>query len=405
MPKTIALRLVITLFFAWPTKILLRVYRPLDRDLDSPTLKAIVSMEISVIVPTFNECDNIMPMLQRLDAALQGLDWEVIFVDDDSPDQTVQRVRELAQHDSRVRCLQRIGRRGLSSAVIEGILSSSAPACAVIDGDLQHDETLLPSMLSALNEQNLDVVSGSRYMQGGDTGDWSSSRLSISRFAIRLSRSILKSELTDPMSGFFIIRRTAFEACVRDLSGLGFKILLDIFASSKTPLRYLEVPYTFKQRHAGDSKLDSQVAVSYLMMLMDKLIGRFLPVRFVLFAAVGGVGLIIHLLVVWGLLSLWPQGFVAAQALATLVAMTSNFSLNNSLTYRDQRLRGWAWLSGLVSFYLACSIGAVANIGIASYVFSAEQSWVWASLAGILVGAVWNYAVTAIYTWKRPKNC
>src|SRR5688572_5401324 len=158
------------------------------------------AVELSIVVPSFNERDNVLPLVEKLEAALQGIGWEVIYVDDDSQDGTADRVRELARDDPRVRCLQRIGRRGLSSAVIEGILASSAPYVAVIDADMQHDETLLPQMLDRLKDGGLDVVVGSRYVSGGGTGDWSGRRVSLSQFATRLSRLAVRQPLTDPMS-------------------------------------------------------------------------------------------------------------------------------------------------------------------------------------------------------------
>jgi dolichol-phosphate mannosyltransferase len=369
---------------------------------NATSLPPISSVELSVIVPTFNEQANIATLVQRLDKTLKGRSWEVIFVDDDSPDGTADRVREIGRTDHRVRCIQRIGRRGLSSACIEGLLSSSAPYQAVIDADLQHDETVLPAMLDALKRGEADIVIGSRYVEGGGVGEWHQSRAKISRVATRISRLVLHADLTDPMSGFFMLRRQAFADRVRKLSGIGFKILLDLFASSKEPLRFRELPYEFRSRHAGESKLDSQAAWQYLMLVLDKLVGDIVPVRFVAFALVGSVGVGVHVALLALLFKGFRVDFTIAQALATLVAMTSNFALNNILTYRDMRLRGWKWLRGWVSFSLACSVGAIANVGIASYLFQSNTAWVLAALAGILVGVVWNYAVTALYTWKTP---
>lgn len=360
--------------------------------------------ELTVVVPTYNERQNVPELIRRLDATLVGLTWEVVFVDDDSPDGTAQLVRELSAQDHRVRGIQRIGRRGLATACIEGMLSSSAPYLAVIDGDLQHDETLLPQMLNVLRGGETDIVVGSRYVQGGGIGDWDESRARISRIATRLSRAVMKQELTDPMSGFFMVRADVFRNCVRDLSGVGFKIMLDLFASSSEPLRYAELPYEFRTRDAGESKLDNQAAWEYGMLLLDKLVGHIIPVRFVAFTLVGSLGVIVHLITQAILLKGMQLEFVTSQALATLVAMTFNFALNNILTYRDMQLRGWQWFRGWLSFSLACSVGAIANVGIASYIFTLDAQWVLAAIAGILVGAVWNYAVTMVYTWKKPKT-
>lgn len=357
--------------------------------------------ELAVIVPIYNEVGNIQALIQGLRYCLQGLDWEVIFVDDDSPDGSADEVQEIARRDPAIRLLRRIGRRGLSSACIEGMLSTVAPYIAVMDGDLQHDETLLPSMLQALKREDLDIVVGSRYLEGGSVGTWSRRRQAMSRLASRLGRRLVKADLSDPMSGFFMLRSAVLHDCVRNLTGVGFKILLDIFASSPRPLAAKEIPYSFRVREAGESKLDNAALWEYLLMLVQKSVGGVIPVRFIAFSLVGGTGIIVHMMVLWALYRVGGVAFVTGQAVAAMVAMTTNFFLNNSLTYRDLRLRGWQMLRGWLSFVFACSIGAVSNVGIAAYLFQADSYWVISALAGILIGAVWNYAVTAVYTWRQ----
>src|SRR3954453_21980859 len=192
---------------------------------------------LSVIVPTFNERDNIEPLLRRLDSALAHLTWEVIFVDDNSPDRTWDVVRGLARQDSRVRCIRRIGRRGLSGACIEGILASSAPCAAVIDADLQHDETQLPKMLSLLDGGAADLVVGSRYIEGGSADGFNKQRAGASAIATEVAKRVLGVRIADPMSGFFMIRRDRFEELAPQLSTQGFKILLDLIATARGNLR------------------------------------------------------------------------------------------------------------------------------------------------------------------------
>ncbi len=361
--------------------------------------------ELAVIVPTYQEADMVQEVVRRVAAVLDGIDWELIFVDDDSPDGTSDRVRAIARLDPRVRLVQRVGRRGLSSACIEGMMATAAPFLAVMDGDLQHDETLLPTMLETIKAEDLEIVVGSRYISGGDVGDWNARRQSMSRFATRLGQWLIHADLQDPMSGFFLVRAAVVQRCVRRLTGVGFKILLDIFSAAERPLRFRELPYTFRPREAGSSKLDNAVLWEYLLMLAQKVIGPVIPVRFIAFSAIGGLGVFVHMAVLWPMLTLLGSGaFLISQTAATLVAMTSNFFLNNILTYRDMRLRGKQLIWGWVSFVLACSVGALANVGIANYLFQGGHSgWFFSALAGILVGAVWNYAVTAVYTWKRPR--
>ncbi len=357
--------------------------------------------ELSIIVPTFNERENIAELLAGLKNAMAQRSWEVIFVDDDSPDGTAAVVAEFAAKDARIRCINRIGRRGLSSACIDGMLATSAPYLAVMDADLQHDERLLPQMLDALQLGDTDIVVGSRYAIGGDLGDWDHRRARMSRLAVRLSRLLVPADLTDPMSGFFMLRRPVFTGAVHRLSALGFKILTDLFASSPQPLRFKELPYRFRARHAGESKLDSATVWDYLMLLLDKLVGRYVPVRFVAFSIVGTMGLAVHFGVLASLFRLLPTPFIIAQTASTLCTMVFNFSINNVLTYRDMRLRGARWVRGLLSFLLACSIGGLMNITVAAVVYQSRVPWVLAAISGILVGAVWNYAVTTLVTWHR----
>lgn len=357
------------------------------------------AVELTVVVPAFNERDNIELLVDRLETVLGRTTWEVVYVDDDSPDGTAAAVRELSQINPRVRCVQRIGRRGLSTAVIEGILASSAPYVAVMDADLQHDEAALPTMLETLKRDELDVVVGSRYTGGGGIGDWNKSRAAMSKFATQLSRIVVPAELTDPMSGFFVMTREAFDRSVRNLSGQGFKILLDLFASSPTPYRFKEVPYTFRDRLRGESKLDGAVVWEYLMLLVDKTVGRWIPARFVLFALVGTLGLALHLTVLRA--TLMAFSFPVSQAIATAVAMISNFSINNALTYRDRRLHGWRFVGGLATFCAVCAVGAIANVRLASLAFEQHYVWWLSGLAGAAASVVWNYAVTSIVTWRK----
>jgi dolichol-phosphate mannosyltransferase len=358
--------------------------------------------ELSVIVPTRNEHDNVRPVYDGLCRTLQDIDWEVIFVDDDSEDGTPEAVCRLANQDRRVRCIQRMGRRGLASACVEGILASSAPYVAVMDADLQHDERLLPRMLNTLKSDPIvDLVVGSRYVEQGSIGTWNGWHAWLSRLATRFGCSIMQAPIADPMSGFFMLRRETFQSSMRRLSGIGFKILLDIFASSPRPLQVKEIPFRFRERHAGESKFDALIGWEYVMLLADKAIGHIIPTRFVVFALVGGLGLVVHLSVLWLCLNPIQLTFELSQATATGVAIIGNFIVNNWLTYHDRRLTGWKFARGLLSFALICSFGAVANVGIATFLFTERHAFWWvAGIAGAAMGVVWNYAVTSALTWR-----
>jgi len=359
-----------------------------------------IAAELSVVVPTFNEAQNVPLLVARLAEALAGIRWEVILVDDNSPDGTAAAARKIASLDPRVRCIRRIDRRGLAGACIEGLLTSSAAVVAVMDGDLQHDETLLCRMLERVRD-GADLVIGTRFApdNGAPTG-LSRLRQLASRLAIGTAKRLLGVRLSDPMSGFFMMRRELFDAVAPRLSTQGFKVLLDIVASSPQPLRLVELPFEFRSRQHGASKLDSLVVFEYLGLLLAKLSGDWLSIRFVLFALVGGTGLFVHL---WALQQALAFGveFVWAQTLAAFAAMSSNFVLNNQLTYRDRRLRGLAALWGLLTFYVVCSVGTIANVGVAHWVYGSQSIWWLAGTAGALMGVVFNYAANSVLTWRR----
>jgi dolichol-phosphate mannosyltransferase len=353
--------------------------------------------ELTVVVPAFAEGENIPRLLDALERTLEGQDWETIIVVDDAFDGSEDVVRDRAQRDPRVRCLHRIGRRGLASACIEGMLASSAPYLAVMDADLQHDEALLPKLLERAKNDEADVVVASRYMEGGDTGGLDAERVRISRLASTLGR-VLCNGLTDPMSGFFIVRRSYLERVVRRLYGRGFKILLDLIAAARGEVRIAELPYTMRSRQHGESKLSARVVAEFFMLIGYHLFGRLLPARFFLFAAVGATGIVVQL----GVLSIvfkTSGNFLVGQVLATWAAMTSNFFLNNAITYGDQRLRGRRIWRGLLSFYAACGIGAFINIALADWLFIKSAPYWAAGLAGALVAALWNFFTTASFTW------
>ena len=358
--------------------------------------------ELTVVVPCYKERGNVAPMIARLDAALTGIAWEAIFVDDDSPDGTADAVRAAAAYDPRIRCIRRIGRRGLASAVIEGALASSAKYVGVIDGDLQHDETRLPVMLDILRADAADCVVASRFAEGGDAAGLSSAfRHRLSDTAIRLATTLLPVRLTDPMSGFFMLPQQTFERLAPRLTGQGFKILLDLLLSWRGTPRVREVGATFRPRTVGESKLSPLVMLQFAALLLDKALGGVVPLRFMSFALVGGFGVLVNLAVL-GLSSEAGMDFDAAQVVGTVAAMVANFQLNNVITYRDQRLRGARMWRGLFLFMVVCGVGAVANVGIARALYHAGGAGPTpAAAVGAIIGVVWNYAMSATLVWGR----
>jgi dolichol-phosphate mannosyltransferase len=357
-------------------------------------------LALAVIIPTFNEAANVEPLLHRLSLALAGIRWEAVFVDDNSPDGTSNIVREIALTNPQVRIVQRIGRRGLTSAVVEGMLATAAPVLAVIDGDMQHDETILPKMYTAVASGEADLAVGTRYANGGGVGEWDKNRALASRIATRISHWAIKAPLSDPMSGLMAISRQTLMAAIPRMSGMGFKVLLDIVASLPAVPRIAEVPYIFRERELGESKAGALVLAEYAALIADKTIGQYVPLRLISFLGVGGMGVGVHLSLL-GLCLWFGLGFLQAEIVAVIGAISFNFTLNNIFTYRDRRLRGRKMIAGLLSFFAVCSVGAIANIGIGTWINGTDGRWWLAGLAGTVVGAVWNFAASSFVTWRK----
>jgi len=366
-----------------------------------------MSLSLAIILPTLNESGNLAPLVERIESALGESGWEVLIVDDDSRDGTADEGRALALTDRRVRVIQRIGRRGLASAAIEGFCATAAPFVAVMDADHQHDPALLPKMLDVLKSGEADIGVASRFAEGASTENWANpEREKLSGFANAIARRITGVELSDPMSGYFMLPTATARALVPRLSGIGFKILLDVLASApKTlgaPMRVKEFPLNFAARREGTSKLDRAILFDFLAGLYDKTLGRVIPTRFALFGTVGAAGVIVHMAVLAALLFVYEEGFTLAQAIAVLSAMSFNFWLNNWLTYRDKRLVGWgAVLRGWAGFCTTCAVGGFANVAVATLLEGRGVYWALAALCGILIGSVWNYALSSRFVWGR----
>jgi len=356
-------------------------------------------VELSVIVPTYNERGNVAPLVTRLEATLAGVAWEAVFVDDDSPDGTAREVKTIAARDPRVRCLRRVNRRGLAGACIEGILGSSAPYVAVIDADLQHDETLLPRMLDSLKSGRSDLVVATRFGAGGSAQAMSPTRESGSRLARRLAWMLGGVALSDPMSGFFAIRRDRFEPLAASLSPDGFKILLDIVMRARGTLRVAEEPYSFGSRVYGKSKLDARVVLEYLGLLLSRASRDAVTPRFLSHALVGVVGLVVQLVAMRVGLAL-GLAFIQAYALGAVVALGASFVVTNLLlTHSDRRLRGFSVIPGLLVFGVTSAFGLVAGIGVAAWLYTLRPVWWLAGAVGSVVGTVCSHATSPRLSW------
>jgi dolichol-phosphate mannosyltransferase len=373
-----------------------------------------VALQLAIILPTLNERGNLRGLAQRLSAALQGIEWEAIIVDDNSQDGTADEARAISSENPRIRCIQRIGRRGLASATIEGMCATVAPVVAVKDADHQHDPALLPNMLDAIESGTFDLAYASRFADGASTEKWGwPDRVRASGLANALARRVTGVELSDPMSGYFMMRAETLRKHAGGLSGVGFKILLDILATASPPMRVKEFPLDFAARVAGESKLDRTIVFEFLVGLYDKWLGRVIPTRFALFGTVGAIGAVVHLVVLALTLQLISSGsagganskeiaFIIGQTVAAITAMTFNFELNNELTYADKRLRGlMPLLKGWAKFAAACAVGMVANIGVSTLLISRGIHALPAAVCGIALASVWNFALSSRFVWGK----
>jgi dolichol-phosphate mannosyltransferase len=353
--------------------------------------------DLTVVIPTYKEAANVAAVVGRLDAALNDRRWHVVFVDDNSPDGTAEAVKALARIDPRISCLRRIGRRGLAGAVMEGALASAAPWILVMDADGQHDEALIASMIDRAEIGDVDVVVASRYVDVGSAeGGLSRARRRGSRLATRLAQLATRLDLSDPMSGFFLVRRTALDAVAPRVSPHGFKVLFDILACAHPPMRAAELPLVFRPRLQGESKLDRRVVLEYLALLGSKASGDLISPRALVYAVVGATGLAVHLAVLNGLRSL---GFGEANLLAAAAAMTSNYLLNNEITYRDRRRRGVSLLWGYLKFASLCALGLAINLSVGEFAYEHLHNRDVSAVLGAVAAAAWNYGSTAVVLW------
>lgn len=363
------------------------------------------SCKLSIVLPTFNECDNISPIAHELLDLASAYDLEIIFVDDDSQDGTAERVRDLARSHQQVRLIRRVGRAGLSSAIKEGILDATGDLVAVMDCDGQHQPSTVLKALHCLQETGSDLVIGSRFHPDAEISGLSSARQRNSTWANVVARFSLPSygHLSDYMSGFFVCRLQAVLPYVRQIDVNGFKFLYELLAISRGRLRVAEVPLQFQPRISGESKLDLAIVWDLGISIIHTLLLRSVPRRAISFALVGATGIATHLLIYTFTRLSFDFSFELAQACAVIGAASTNFLINNVLTFRFQQLRGLGLWIGLLRFLLVTSMGMVANVGVSSALYhQAAQRPIFALFAGIAVDFVWKYAASSKFVWNTP---
>ncbi len=361
---------------------------------------------LSLVLPTYNEAQNLPILLPKIEEELQGMSHEVIVVDDDSPDGTPRVAHALTERYPHLRVLRRIGRRGLSSAVVEGFLAANGDVLAVMDADGQHDIALLPTLSQAL-KGGANVAIGSRYVAGGGVGKWDERRYTLSKIATHLAIRLCRVHVCDPMSGFFAIDRQTFEAALPKLNPKGFKILLDLLVHLPAGAAVRELPFTFGERLHGESKLSRRVQIEFLEYLYEVTLGRFIPLTFVKYCIVGSLGVLVHLSTYFFIRMLLAEqevslfGFSLSVLGAIETAIIFNFLLNNLWTFAHARLRGFGALFGFLKFNAACAIGAIANYGVSAFLFSRGWAELLSVIIGAFVGIFWNYTMNRLITWRE----
>ena len=372
----------------------------LSPTLDFPADLQANSAWLTIVIPTYNERDNVGHIISRIESsALSAVIDQVIFVDDDSPDGTWKVIRQLSTTLS-VLCLHRIGRSGLSSAVIEGMMLARTPYIAVMDADGQHDPKDLEVMAKSAKTRELDLMIGSRFLIQSSQESHIGLRHHASKWGNCFARLMLGRSISDPLTGLFVIRYDALMKVVRELRPIGFKILFDLlFLMRDSQYRIDEQQINFGRRYAGQSKLDVAVVIEFVDQLTHRLTRGAVPERFLSFAAVGSIGVLVHFVTLYAFVEA-DFIFWLAQSLATLAAMVSNYILNNEITFRRMRREGREWFAGLLLFVAFCSVGAFANVGIASALFEIDYGWWLSGLAGVIVGTVFNFSLARSYVWK-----
>jgi dolichol-phosphate mannosyltransferase len=363
-------------------------------------------VRVSIVLPTYNERGNIESLLAQLLPLQERFDLELLVVDDDSTDGTAELVRHLAREQPRLRLIRRIGRSGLASAIKEGLLDATGDLAVVMDSDGQHEPASVLQAITTLQREELDLVIGSRFHPEAQIHGLSGRRETGSSWANASARFSLPAryrDLSDYMSGFFALRLDPLLPLIRAVDVNGFKFLYELLAVSRGRLRVAEVPLQFQARNYGSSKLDLAIFWDFLISILHSLSLRLLPRRAISFALVGASGVVVQLLATQLLMALAGLPFGQALPVAVVAAASSNYLINNALTFRFQRLTGLALVKGLLKFLLVASLPVLANVGLASafYSFVARDTF-WAQLAGILVVFVWNYAASSRFVWNTP---
>ncbi len=361
-------------------------------------------VRLSVIIPTYNERENIPFLIKRIEKVLPRNIFEIIIVDDNSPDKTYEVVQDIASKKTWVRGIRRFNSFGLSSAIISGFSAAKGDYFLVMDADMQHDEKILPDFIKAF-EDGSDIIVASRKSHGGKIEQWAAWRKLLSWIASKMATILLPIQVSDPLSGYFGIRRNVFNDLALRIKPRGFKILLEFLAHSKG-YKISEIGYTFRPRQHGESKLSASVVYNYLRAIYDLSIGKFIPLEFIKYSIVGLSGVLVNQAGLW----FYKEKMLFSDQVSLIIAIElsiiSNFYINNYWTFKENKIRGGAKsiVIGLLKFNMICLIGALINYSTALYLTSKLYLSIYISnFWGILLATLWNYLINVNFTWKTLK--
>ncbi len=354
---------------------------------------------LSIVTATLNESENIEKLYTEIYKSLKNtnISWELIFVDDNSTDDTVKKIDSLQKNYENVFLIRRFDKRGLSSALLQGALSSKSKYIVFMDADLQHNPKYIQNLFEKIKNSNANVVSASRFLTKNDF--LNKKRYKASIIVNKILEKLTKIKFTDILTGYFIIEKDFLLQNINKLSKTGFKILLDIILSSKENVVFREIAFNFEPRYKGKSKLNNKVLIDFIYLLLDKYFGKLIPARYIIFSFIGLIGAIFQIFIIYALFQL--LGFNTSLFLGIIFAMTLNFTLNNEFTYSDLKLRGLKFFIGLSKFYFFCSFGALFNFLTAKNLYENFNTFYIAILLGAFVGSVWNYYMNTSFNWKN----
>lgn len=359
---------------------------------------------VSIIIPTYNEVQNIVPLVKKIGIALNSkINWEVIFVDDNSPDKTYEKIKSLKNDYSNIKVIKRLHDRGLAGAVLAGLSRCNHEQIVTMDADLQHDPIFILELLDEMNKSKASIVVASRFIKSSNITNFHILREIGSKIMINFFNLFSSIKLSDPMSGFFVIKKDLFLKISKNLSTDGYKILADIILNIPNNVIVNQIPIDFKERNAGKSKMNLKVLWDLLIVIIYSFLKKYVPREYLSYIGVGMIGLSLHIFFLYFIYKMININFLISHFLATLIAIFVNYTLNNILTFYNNNLIGIKWLIGLFNYYVFCAYGIFISFAIAKTILSYELGWFLAGFMGAFTASVWNFTMSKFIIWHKKR--